>query len=1121
MYFLWKVCDGSETDFTLTMSGSSAYSTLSGAVLNAQDVVSSATATGGANANPNPPNLNAIGHLWVAEMQHEGRTVSSYPTNYTHRQESPQLTTASIALAFRQLSANSEDPGTYTDSGSSFWTAATIAFLRPSTTASITADGVIQGLTLFTADAVIQASVAGSLTANADLLATSTASFSADALIAATITSSISGDAVILATVAQNLAGDGIVLTTTSASLTADAAFSSTVSVEGNITADAVILATLAASVAGDAVLRTTSPGSITADGIVRVTTAASFSVDAVVPPYFVADAVLLGLTHFTADAIVRLVASASFTADAVVFFELYEFTFTADALIFGIVWFDDFNRANENPLGDPYRHMLGDEAQIISNELVQPYDTINSLTTFSGYRGYAVVPAISINQIDIFIPASPDNNFYLEIDNRGILGSDGQWYGQFWWMFWDSGSDFLIASDSLNETVTLTLNTWYTIKVMHGDNDHPTRLKYWPRATTEPSAWQVEVANSFSYATEPFSDQLGLFLGSGDPTDTRADNFLIASTESGAFVGFGSLTAAAVLFKTQVFAGVNPDGPEPYAVSTGTANGLGGSLSFLNPPGAVVGDFAVVIGAITGAATTNQIGGVGGSLSDTIFTKAGFWTPSNSNLTFAVFYATVTADFFGGWPSISWSWSSGSSFRAAVLLVIRRTQHFVRNVTPYFDTTSTDQQTIPAGTAELAFDNSLAILGFGSATTGVTSFLPPINAVEWADVNATNGFTHVALEVALSPQFAGSTPAWTADSQGANTGTYAVIVEVPTIAGLTADAYLKGNAFTLDAYLIPDPNQTYPVIFEDRFDDRITTNGWGGVWQPTQLDNAGLTADGTAGVNTADATYSLTGYPLVGAYASYAFDLKFVTRSTFSFIRLESNDHTGLSLQLFINGAGGVILNGVSGSWADVPNQWFSVLVNIFPDRADVYLWPRGTAQPGVRTIGAANIVSTFFETELDIAAPNGDVRIDNFVVASLVGTWQRRYLVFGDAIVKRTMTTHAVFGFPVDNTILCEAEIARGFKADAVVTNATPRTVTANAVLVTYFLFHADAVLHDDTRVQHARSGPDHTGVDYELVHTLAASIGFNPVYLAGTNLRDLLIAIDERLSELEASQ
>lgn len=130
MYALWKVLDGSESDFTLTMSGSSNWAMVSSAILNVDadaTVLAATAASGAADSNPNPPSLSANSDLWCAMIQHEGRTVSSYPANYTHRQESPQQTSASLAMAFRQLAATSEDPGTFTDSGSSFWTAATIA----------------------------------------------------------------------------------------------------------------------------------------------------------------------------------------------------------------------------------------------------------------------------------------------------------------------------------------------------------------------------------------------------------------------------------------------------------------------------------------------------------------------------------------------------------------------------------------------------------------------------------------------------------------------------------------------------------------------------------------------------------------------------------------------------------------------------------------------------------------------------------------------------------------------------------------------------------------------------------------------------------------------------------
>ncbi len=129
LYVLWKRYDPAvDVDFTLTLSGASASVTISCAVFNVDSTadVISGTATGGANANPDPPSLSADGDLWMAVCEHETRAVTAFPTSYDHRQAA--LTSgASVYLAFRQLAATSENPGTFTGNGSSFWAAATLA----------------------------------------------------------------------------------------------------------------------------------------------------------------------------------------------------------------------------------------------------------------------------------------------------------------------------------------------------------------------------------------------------------------------------------------------------------------------------------------------------------------------------------------------------------------------------------------------------------------------------------------------------------------------------------------------------------------------------------------------------------------------------------------------------------------------------------------------------------------------------------------------------------------------------------------------------------------------------------------------------------------------------------
>lgn len=134
LYVLWKRMDGSESDsFTLTMSASSGYVVISCSILNVDsdaDVISASTHSVAADTAADPPNLSADADLWMAVAEAESSAFSAFPTNYTHKRASFTVSGASggsVAIAFRQLSASSEDPGAFTNANA-FWAAATVAF---------------------------------------------------------------------------------------------------------------------------------------------------------------------------------------------------------------------------------------------------------------------------------------------------------------------------------------------------------------------------------------------------------------------------------------------------------------------------------------------------------------------------------------------------------------------------------------------------------------------------------------------------------------------------------------------------------------------------------------------------------------------------------------------------------------------------------------------------------------------------------------------------------------------------------------------------------------------------------------------------------------------------------
>lgn len=146
MGFLYRVADGSEgSTVTVTTNSSEKSAHITYAVQNAGTFSAVANDTyflsnaGSANANPDPPSISPSAgsgdYLWIAAENNAGTdTVSSYPANYG----SDQLNQASggtggastkcvIGAATRQLTATTEDPGTFTITASQLWCTATLS----------------------------------------------------------------------------------------------------------------------------------------------------------------------------------------------------------------------------------------------------------------------------------------------------------------------------------------------------------------------------------------------------------------------------------------------------------------------------------------------------------------------------------------------------------------------------------------------------------------------------------------------------------------------------------------------------------------------------------------------------------------------------------------------------------------------------------------------------------------------------------------------------------------------------------------------------------------------------------------------------------------------------------
>lgn len=146
--------------FTITISASEqgcwrtiripASQWFSGSIGSDTDSFRSQGANGGTSTNPDPPannptNWDVEDTLWIvfAGSDHGNTTYTGFPTNYTqedhstaggHAAESGGAGGAGMGVAYRQLAAASEDPGTFTTDATEDWGALTIA-VRPAAAA--------------------------------------------------------------------------------------------------------------------------------------------------------------------------------------------------------------------------------------------------------------------------------------------------------------------------------------------------------------------------------------------------------------------------------------------------------------------------------------------------------------------------------------------------------------------------------------------------------------------------------------------------------------------------------------------------------------------------------------------------------------------------------------------------------------------------------------------------------------------------------------------------------------------------------------------------------------------------------------------------------------------------
>ena len=136
----YRQADGTEGATITVTTGSSQFSThntyrITGHEDPATQAPEAASADGGSNA-PNPPSLTPTGgaedFLWLAACGHDlgGQSITAFPTNYSNGisiNQTNESNGCGAGSAERDLNASSEDPGTFSLSGSMAWVAFTVA----------------------------------------------------------------------------------------------------------------------------------------------------------------------------------------------------------------------------------------------------------------------------------------------------------------------------------------------------------------------------------------------------------------------------------------------------------------------------------------------------------------------------------------------------------------------------------------------------------------------------------------------------------------------------------------------------------------------------------------------------------------------------------------------------------------------------------------------------------------------------------------------------------------------------------------------------------------------------------------------------------------------------------
>jgi len=126
----YKVASGSEgASVTVTTAQSRRSAHVSYRITGYSSVPEGSTGTSGGSGSPDPDSLTPSGgtkeYMWIACGGNRGGGISAAPTNYINF-VATATTGIGVALCTRNLSASSEDPGTFT-TASGEWCAMTIA----------------------------------------------------------------------------------------------------------------------------------------------------------------------------------------------------------------------------------------------------------------------------------------------------------------------------------------------------------------------------------------------------------------------------------------------------------------------------------------------------------------------------------------------------------------------------------------------------------------------------------------------------------------------------------------------------------------------------------------------------------------------------------------------------------------------------------------------------------------------------------------------------------------------------------------------------------------------------------------------------------------------------------